>query len=205
MEKIELVKKLKDLYTATNTIKEVVAERAVFLCVDGQGKPGGEAFQQAVGMVYPVVYTAKFTLKHAGVLDFAVSRLECLYDVPDAKNTPMSEWQWRVLIRIPEEVTKTHVAEAKKTVREKKGLDCSAVKRVSWREGRALQVMHTGPYDQVSGAYERLVAEAGELGYRVKGPGHEIYISDPCRVAPEKLKTIVRLPVAHPRPSYARG
>ena len=79
------------------------------------------------------------------------------------------------------------------------------MERVAWREGRALQVMHVGPYDQVGPTYAMLGEHAAELGYRVKQGGHEIYISDPRRVAADKLKTIVRLPISHPRPSYARG
>ena len=205
MKKIEFAKELKDLYSATSQIEEVTAERGVFLGVDGQGEPGGEAFQIAFEQLYPLAYTLRFSLKTAGALDFTVSKPECLWFVDDPKNTPLSDWGWRLLIRIPEEVTNAQLKDARKTIREKKDLDTSAVKRRSWREGRALQVLHVGPYEKLEETYKRLCAHAQELGYKIKQPGHEIYLSDPRRTAPEKIKTIVRLPVAHPRPGYARG
>lgn len=205
MKKVDLGRELKGLYTATSKVGEVTADRGEFLCVDGKGAPGGAEFQRAIEVLYSVAYTVKFSLKKAGLLDFTVPKLEWLWLVGDPKAIPMSQWEWRAMIRIPSEVTRAHINEAGKLVGEKKGLDVSGVRRISWREGRALQVMHTGPYDGVEEAYEKLHARADELGYRVKGRTHEIYLNDPNRVAHQKLKTIVRLPISHPRPAYARG
>ncbi|KPK67152.1 hypothetical protein AMJ71_07725 [candidate division TA06 bacterium SM1_40] len=204
MEKADLTKSLKDLYRAGHEIEEVIAERGVFFCVDGRGDPGGDVFQRAVEQLKQVAYTVRARLKKAGRLQFRISKLECRW-MCDPGETPREKWLWRVLVRVPEEVTQNDLREARTILRDKKGLDVSAVKRVSWREGRALQVMHVGPYGQVSKVYADLRAEAETLGYRVKGPGHEIYINDPRRVEPVKLKTIVRLPIAWPRPDYARG
>ena len=205
METVDFTKEFKELYSATRKIQEVTAERGLFLTVDGRSAPGSEEFQHAISQLYSVAYTLKYSLKAAGVVDFKVPRLECLWLVEDPRNTPVSEWEWRVQLRVPPEVTRTHLKETVRTIREKKDLDASAVKLTSWREGRALQMMHVGPYDQVEKSYTQLGTRAEELGYRIKGPGHEIYVNDPNRVAPEKLKTIVRLPIAHPRPDYARG
>lgn len=203
METVDFAKELKDLYTATGKIKEVTAERGVFLAVDGRGEPGGEAFRQAIEQLYSVVYTLKFSLKKAGIMDFKISKLECLWTIGDPKLTPPSQWEWRSMIRIPSQVTKAQCKATIGILKDKKGLDASAVQRISWREGRALQMMHVGPYDKVEDTYRKLGGHAVNLGYKIKGSGHEIYINDPGRVAPEKLKTIARLPIAHPRPDYA--
>jgi len=198
MPPIDFAKSLKDLYRATRNVQEVVADRGVFLAVEGQGPPGGEAFQAAIQALFPVVYTIKFTLKRAGTVDFKVGALECLYlSCPD--ETPMHQWRWRLLLRIPEQVTSAALAQTKRALREKKGLDATAVTRLRWKEGRAIQVLHVGPYDAVSQTYAALHAYAAEHGLAACGPAHEIYLSDPRRTAPEKLKTIVRLPVKRGR------
>ena len=191
MKSIDLAK---DLYTATRKVKEVAAGAGTFLAVEAAGEPGGEAFQNAIMALYSTAYTMKFALKEQGTLDFMVGKLECLYLAgPFCK--PKSPWRWRLMVRIPDEVTTKDVTGTKKVLRKKKGLDNSAVKRLRWKEGRALQVMHVGPYDEVGATYEQLGVYAAEHGLKVVGPAHEIYLSDPRRVAPEKLKTIVRLGV----------
>ena len=194
-EKIDFTKIHKDLYSATNKIKEVNAGKAVFLSCEGQGEPGGASFQEAIQQMYSVAYTAKFMLKKAGKVDFGVSRLECLWPGNDYERTPKSEWRWQALIRIPEEVSESDLKEARAEVMRKHSLDTSAVKRRTWNEGRAIQVMHVGPYDDVGRTYQALDAFARANGLNATCPGHEIYISDPRRVAPEKLKTIIRLSV----------
>ncbi len=194
MERIDLKKEHRDLYSATAKAKEVRAEEATFLAVDGVGEPGGASYQEALGKLFSVAYTAKFRLKGAGVMDFGVPNVECLwYD--DPKTKPMCEWRWRLLIRIPGAVTEEQIAEARAEVAKKKGLDASAVRRFVWTEGRALQMLHVGPYDRLGETYARLAARAQEAGLRPQGPGHEVYLSDPRRTEAAKLKTIVRMPV----------
>ncbi len=195
METIDFAKTLKHLYTANRRIEEVNAEPGTFFAVDAQGRPGGEAFQKAIQCLFGAVYTVKFTMKYEGIVDFKVGKPECLY-LSDPQKTPISEWQWRLLIRVPDAVTSKHLADAKKVLKERKGLDTAAVRRIRWKEGRAVQVLHVGPYDQVGATYCQLDAFAREQGMVPQCPAHEIYLSDPRRVAPEKLKTIVRLPVS---------
>ncbi|MBI4282793.1 MAG: GyrI-like domain-containing protein [Chloroflexi bacterium] len=194
LEHVDFKRTLKDLYSATPKVKRIEAGRAAFLAVDGHGAPSGNLFMEAIQKVYSVAYTMKFMLKKAGVTDFVVAPLEALwYD--DPKEVPdMSKWRWRVLVRIPSEVTSQHLEEAKKAVSARGG-NPSAVEIVDWEEGTGLQMMHIGPYDQVGAAYVQLHAAAEQQRLRLGGPGHEIYLSDPRRVAPEKLKTIVRMPI----------
>jgi hypothetical protein len=195
MKKIDYTKTLKNLYTASSRIKEVNAGKGRFLCVDSKGEPGGKAFQDAIQGLYSVAYTAKFMLKAAKVVDFGVSRLEAFWPECDYAHTPQSEWHWRVAIRVPEQVTAAAIAQARKAIKVRKGVDTSLVKPATIDEGRALQVMHVGSYDKVGAAYGQLLAHAVENGLAIGGAGHEIYLSDPRRVAASKLKTIVRLPV----------
>jgi len=195
LEKIDFAKTYKDLYTATSKIKKVRAGKATFLSVEGQGEPGGPAFQSAIQRMYSLAYTAKFMLKNAGKLDFGVSRLECLWHGENMDCTPKSEWRWQLLIRLPEAVTETHLKQAREEIRRRRDLDTSTVRRWNWAEGRCLQVMHVGPYDEVGKVYTSLDEFAKAEGQTTCCPGHEIYISDPRRVAPARLKTIVRLPV----------
>jgi hypothetical protein len=203
MKTVDLTKELKPLYTATRKIEEVVAERSVFLAVDGHGEPGGEAFQGAIGSIFATAYTLKFALKKEGRLDFKIPKLETLW-LSDPATVKRSDWKWRALLRIPDEVTGSDLKTVRRLLADK-GHDVSGVRRVSWREGRALQVMHVGPYEKLGDTYRSVFGEAENRGYRVKGSCHEVYLSDPRRTAPENLKTIVRVPISHPRPRQARG
>jgi hypothetical protein len=106
----------------------------------------------------------------------------------------MDQWQWRLFIRIPDAITEGHIQAARAKLLEKKGIDAAELKHVRWEEGTAVQVLHIGPYDQVAGAYETLAGFAQRHGLVLEPIGHEVYLSDPRRVPPAKLKTIVRMP-----------
>ena len=88
----------KDLYTATTKIKEVKADKAIFLAFSGKGEPGGPEFQEGIQKLYSLAYTTKFMLQFSGKLDFGVSKLECLWHIEDPDNLPRSEWKWELLI-----------------------------------------------------------------------------------------------------------
>lgn len=196
MKTIDFKKSHKDLFTATQKIKEVKVAKASYLRVEGVGAPGGKAFQQAIERLYSVAYTAKFDLKARKVVDFGVSKLEAIWpEGTDYEKTPQSKWRWQLLIRIPDELTGRELARVRKLIAEKKGLDTSNVERWTFTEGRCVQVMHVGPYDRIGKVYAALAEHIAKLGMVPAGAGHEIYISDPRRVAPEKIKTIVRMPM----------
>ncbi len=196
LEKIDFSRSHKELYSAASRVKEVLADRGTFLSIEGRGEPGGEAFRSAIEQLYSLAYTAKFKLKNSGKIDFAVSRLECLWQMEKLEAIPRAEWPWQLIVRIPDQVTESDLKKARQEVLERRRLDTSAVCRWSWKEGRCVQVLHVGPYDQVGGTFQKLDECAKSMGLQTKCPGHEVYINDPRRVAPAKLKTIVRLPVA---------
>lgn len=204
--KIDFAKDCKDLYAASRDVRELKVGRAAYLAVDGRGRPGGEAFQTAVPALYGMAYTIKFALKFGGRVDFAVGKLECQYLDPDPKAVPMDEWAWRLLLRVPEEEVKAgELAAARRSLREKRGVDASSVRRRTFTEGRVLQTLHAGPYEELGRAYDGLLAFARERGLEAAGPGHEIYLNDPRRAAPARLKTIVRLPVKRASAALSRG
>jgi len=194
-ERVDFRKSHKALYTATAKIKEVLVDQGVYLSVSGRGAPGGPAFQDAIQKLYALAYTTKFSVRASRGFDFGVPCLECLWKMEDPARAPKEEWDWQLMIRIPEEITAADLKEAAAAIREKKALDVSSVERIRFKEGACLQSLHVGPYDKVGAAYDRLLEHARERNLAPQMPCHEIYISDPGRVAPEKLKTIVRLPV----------
>lgn len=194
MEPIDLKKKHKELYKAKETPAQVVAPECAFLSIDGVGRPGGEAYQEAIQKLYGIAYTMKFALKGASILDFKIPNLECLWlSHPD--EVPLDEWKWQLLIRIPDDITGEHVQESCALLLEKKDVDASDLKLIRWEEGPAVQTLHIGPYDEVARSYRAITefAQANEL--QPGAIGHEVYISDPQRTTPDKLKTIVRMPV----------
>ena len=200
MDKIDFKKTMKALYRAASKVERVNPGEGTFFAVDGRGTPGGEAFEKAIQNLYPVAYTVKFALKNARTIDFVVPPLEALWydnpkDVPD-----MSQWHWRTMIRVPECVRIEDLQSAQDSILDKKGTDTSDVQLVRWEEGDCLQVLHIGPYDQVGPIYEHLQARAQAENMALRAPGHEIYLSDPRRTAPAKLKTIVRMPIAGESP-----
>ena len=196
MDKIDFKKTMKALYRASSKVERVKQGEGTFFAVDGCGTPGGEAFEVAIQNLYPVAYTVKFALKKAGTIDFVVPPLEALwYDDPN-EVPDMSQWHWRTMIRAPECAKSEHLQAAQDSILDKKGTDTSDVQLVRWEEGVCLQVLHVGPYDQVGAVYEQLQARALAENIALQPPGHEIYLSDLRRTAPEKLKTIVRMPIA---------
>ena len=198
METIDHKRTHKELYRAKETPQQLTVPAATFLAVDGIGEPGGTAYQTAIEALYGVAYTMKFALRRAGVLDFKIPNLECLW-LSDPTETPVAEWQWRLLVRVPDQITEEQIADAGGRVQAKKQIDTSTVRRIESGRGWVIQVLHVGPYDTVADAYEKLGAYAQKHGLKLEGVGHEVYLNDPRRTAVEKLRTVVRMPLASAR------
>jgi hypothetical protein len=173
-----------------------------FLMIDGHGDPNtAPEYAEALEALYAVAYTAKFALKRApGGIDYAVMPLEGLWWTPDMATfttADKSAWDWTMMIVQPDPVTAEVVEEARATVARTKGLEAIARVRLErFAEGRAAQVMHVGPFAAEGPTIERLHAFIAERGLGRAGKHHEIYLSDPRRTAPERLRTILRQPVA---------
>ena len=172
-----------------------------FAMFDGTGHPGEtKGFQEAIGALYGVAYTAKFAAKKAGIKDVLVMPLEGLFWTEgggDFLHAEPGAWRWTLMLMLSKAVTPKLFDASVKELRERKdppGL--SRVRLERFREGRAAQILHLGPYSAEAPTIERLHAFIRENGYRLAGKHHEIYLGDPRRSAPEKLKTVIRQPMA---------
>jgi hypothetical protein len=201
MKTIDLKKTLKPYYTASAAKPSIIDVPTMnALMVDGAGDPNGPAFQEAVGSLYSVAYTMKFAFKKDKAVDYPVMALEglwCADNIADFLNNKRENWKWTLFIALPDIVTKKDVGEAVATVKKNaKFPRFPEVRFEKFAEGRAAQVMHVGPYAAEGPTIERLHRFVEEQGYQLRGKHHEIYLGDPRRSAPEKLRTIIRHPVA---------
>lgn len=200
--KIDLKRELKHLYNpSAKKVSVVEVPKMNFLMLNGKGNPeGSQAFQDAIQAIYSVAYTMKFMLKgRASIPDFTVMPLESLWWVSGGAafdKAKREDWRWTVMVAQPEFIEEEHLAEAKKAVEQKQGVPLAAKVRLrSLNEGPSLQTMWIGPYDRIGEAADRIEDYARENVYKLKGKHHEIYLSDPRRVAPERIRTIVRQPI----------
>jgi len=199
-DKIDLYKQHKDQYVTPKKPVLVTMDEATYLTISGRGAPGGPAFTEKVGALYGVAFTIKMTRKFAGQQDYVVTKLEAQWGLDgescDFANTPKEQWNWRLMIRTPSFVTQKELADAaRKLIENGKAPGAEQVKLESITEGPCVQMLHVGPYQEESHSIGVMSLFAEQQGLTFHGRHHEIYLSDPRRIAPEKLKTILRLPV----------
>ena len=201
MAKIDYKKELKELYNpSAKQISEVVAPKMNYLMIDGKGDPNtAKEYADAIQALYPVAYTIKFTMKKTNGFDFGVLPLEGLWwsdDMNDFINGKKDNWKWTAMIAQPEVVTRENFEEAVKEVKAKK--NPAAIDKIRFEafdEGLSAQIMHIGPYSAEGDNIKKVHDFLHENGYvfdGLKQKHHEIYLSDPRRAAPEKLKTVIR-------------
>jgi hypothetical protein len=201
MEKIDWNAHYKALYSPSASKAQIIDVPVMnFLMIDGQGDPNtSPLYQQALEVLYNLAYTLKFNLKKAGIADYRVMPLEGLWWASDMNVFSVedkSAWQWTMMIAQPEVVTPDHVAAAFDAARQKKSLALlDQVRFEAYKEGLCAQVLHLGPYSAEGPTVARLHAFIAENSYQLCGKHHEIYIGDPRRSAPEKLRTILRQPI----------
>lgn len=202
MDKIDLKKELKEFYNPSSKEFSVVnVPRMNFLMVDGQGNPNtAQVYKDAVEVLYTLSYTIKFASKKQLGKDYAVMPLEGLWTADDmnafttrAKDT----WKWTMMIMQPDWITKEMVAEAIEVARIKKNpAALDQVRFEAYDEGRSVQIMHIGSYDEEAPTLYRLHHEfMPQQHLSFNGLHHEIYIGDPRKADPSKLKTVLRQPV----------
>ena len=206
MNKLDFKKQDRALYAGKLGQWDTVdVPEMLFLMIDGTGDPNGPNYARALSALYPVGYALKFASK-ANDADFVVPPLEAVWwaDDPGAfVRNDRSSWRWTAMLRMPEDLSEGDLCRTRESSREKlvrKGdADVSALDEVRLdyvTEGTCLQTLHIGPYTAeapvLAELHDRLMPERG---LTFNGPHHEIYLSDPRRVAPEKLKTLLRQPV----------
>jgi len=206
MEVLDLKKRLKYLYAPSAKKVEVVeVPEFQFVMIDGQIEPGempgtSAGFEAAVGALYGAAYTLKFAskLRKENPVDYPVMALEGLWQVDGEEFdiTRPGGWTFRLMILQPDHITQEMFRQALRQLEKKRAGPAPAGLRLErFHEGLCLQVMHVGPYATEPATIERMRAFARENGYAYHGAHHEIYLGDPRRSAPDKLKTILRQPV----------
>jgi hypothetical protein len=205
MAPFDVVKQHKSLYAPSAKHPAIVeVPEFAFLMVDGRGDPNtSEAYHQALEALYSVAYTLKFTLKKADAeRDFKVAPLEGLWWADEAApgmaelQRDRDAWNWTMMIAVPDEVTAEEVVAAADAAARKRELPAAALPRLErLEEGLAAQIMHVGPYAEEAPTIEVLHDFVAGQGYELRGRHHEIYLGDPRRTAPERLKTVLRHPV----------
>jgi hypothetical protein len=211
MKKLDLKKDLKAYYQPS--AKKVVAinvPRFNFLMIDGAIEPGMEPgtsplFQENMGAMYGAAYTLKFMLKkrEKDPIDYPVMATQGLWDVRDGifDINVKDNWDYTLMILVPDLITQALFEEALTQLRKKRGdlPEFTRLRLETFEEGLCVQTMHIGPYATEPETLERMHIFMEEQGYRdLVGQGgkhHEIYLGDPRRAAPEKLKTVLRHPV----------
>ncbi|MCC6695964.1 MAG: GyrI-like domain-containing protein [Candidatus Hydrogenedentes bacterium] len=202
MSKLDWKKELGFLYEASAKKASLVdVPELGFLMIDGHGNPNTEPrFRDAVEALYGLSYTLKFEIKLADPeQDYKVMPLEAVWWMADGSAFNMDDrkrWCWTLMIGQPEAVTPARIKRAREDLKKRRSSPLlDEVRYERWREGFAAQVLHVGPYDAEGPTLDLLRAFIEEQGKTRRGKHHEIYLSDPRRCAPEKLKTILRNPV----------
>ena len=204
MDKIDFVLQDKKIYVPSTEAQLVEVPAMQYLMYDGRGQPeDNPEFRRAFQALYGVAYTIKFMGKKggapAGYRDFKVPPPEGLWWMEGSDGFDMTrpgDWRWTLMIRMPDFVTPAIVRRAIAELVAKKKDDVYVnvgLERLA--EGKAVQLMHIGPYDTEAADIARLDAFAATNGLRYRGKHHEIYFGDPRRTKPEKLKTVLRHPV----------
>lgn len=203
-KKLDLRKQLGALYAPGWREPELVeVPKLRFLMIDGEGDPNtAPAYRAAIEALYSVSYTLKFLVKGRGGPDYGVMPLEGLWWADDmtsfgSAHRDKSSWKWTAMIAQPDAVTAELFEEARRSVRERKGLAAvDALRLETFDEGPAMQILYTGPYSGEGPTIESVHRAIAARGGRLTGKHHEIYLNVPGRTAPERLRTIIRQPFA---------
>jgi hypothetical protein len=203
---LDLRKDLKHLYAPPpGKVQLVDVSEFQFATLEGRIEPGerpgsSPAFQSAFEALYGIAFTLKFASKQRqeDPVDYQVMTMEGLWWIEEGEFdfSQPDNWFWRLLILQPEHITQEMFERARAQLRKKRdNPDVERLRLERFREGLCVQCLHLGPYATEPETIAKMHAFAREQGYQLRGLHHEIYLGDPRRAAPEKLKTILRHPV----------
>ena len=204
----DLKKEYKEYYRPKNKPEIINIPSFNYIAVRGKGNPNEEdgSYQQAIQVLYAVVYTLKMSYKtdHKidGFFEYVVPPLEGFWwqeDTDGVDYTDKSTFNWISVIRLPDFITKKDFEWAVETAAKKKKLDCSSAEFMTIDEGLCVQIMHLGSFDDEPKTVALMDAYLEQNGYvndvNRDRSHHEIYLSDARKVAPEKRKTVIRHPI----------
>lgn len=192
-EKVDVKHSLPTYRARRDRFDVITVPPQTYLAVDGHGDPNiSTAYADALGALYPAAYRLKFSSRGALGRDYVVPPLEGLWWADDMAAFTTSrdkrDWHWTMMILVPEWIPDALVAEAIG--------ETSNVGHRRLDEGLCMQTLHVGPFDDEGPVLERMHHDLiPARGLRLSGTHHEIYLSDPRRTAPARLRTILRQPV----------
>jgi hypothetical protein len=202
-------KEYRQFYLPPKAPEIVTIPQMQFIAVEGKGDPNQQdgEYQYAMSQLYGIAFTIKMSKmgdhRIDGYYDYVVPPLEGFWwmDVPGGMDYAHKEsFRWISCIRIPDFVTQTDVHWAIEEATRKKKMDFSKVKYWAFAEGTTVQCMHIGPFDNEPATIEAMDSYAAHQGYRLdftqRRKHHEIYLSDARKTAPERLRTVIRHPIA---------
>ena len=201
MEKLDLKKTLKYLYEPSARAFSVVDVPPMnFIMIDGHGDPNNSPeYAESLQALYTAAYTLKFKIKKELAVDFPVMASEGLWWMDDMREFSLArkdDWKWTMMIMQPEIVTPQLFAQAVNEATKKKGQPVlSRLRLERYQEGLATQIMYFGSYADEGPTIVRLHQFIEESGHVRFGKHHEIYLGDPRRTVPEKLRTVIRQPM----------
>ena len=201
MSKVDFKKTLKQFYIPPREFVIVDVPDMQFVMVDGHGDPNtAQEYKDAIEALYAVAYKMKFNSKKTLERDYTVPPLEGLWwaeDMTTFLTGEKSQWDWTMMIMTPEWISVEIFAEAVKQVRQAKDpASLDQVRLERYQEGLSVQIMHIGSYDDEGPVLAQMHSDfIPDSGLIENGKHHEIYLSDPRRVVPEKMKTVLRQPV----------
>jgi hypothetical protein len=198
--KIDFKKTQKFYYSPPKKFEIIEIPDRQYLMIDGIGEPGGERYTNALEALYPAAYKIKFTSKVALERDYVVPPLEGLWWADDMNafiRRDKSVWKWTMMIMVPDWITKEMYQTAVSIVGEAKNpISLNKLRLESYHEGLSVQILHLGSYEDETPVLADLHNNfIPNNNLKERGHHHEVYLSDPRRVAPEKLKTVLRQPV----------
>lgn len=209
MDKLDYKKEYKDLYQPSSKPSLIDVPEMIFIAVDGKGDPNTcEEYKTSMEILYGLSFTIKMSKMNGtqpeGYFEYVVPPLEGLWHQEGIDGIDYSrkeDFIWTSMIRQPEFVTEEVFERARAALSKKKpGLDLSRARYMKMTEGLCVQIMHKGPYDDEPASIERMKAFIAEKGFAEdfsdERRHHEIYLSDPRKCAPERLRTVIRHPVA---------
>jgi len=201
-KKLDFKKVFAELYNPSTTkISIVDVPDMKFFMLDGKGDPNtSQEFKDAIATLFPLSYGVKMPFKKTHpAKDYVVPPLEGLWYMSNMAEFRMDNkqnWQWTLMMRVPDFVPDDDARSAIDVVKAKKSPPSIGKTRFEhFLEGKCMQIMHVGPFDAEPPTIEKTHKWAKDQGYSLRGKHHEIYMSDMRRVAPERLLTILRQPI----------
>ena len=205
---LDFKKEYKEFYLPKNKPEIVTVPQMNYVAVRGTGNPNeeGGAYQNALSVLYAIAYTLKMSYKTDykidGFFEYVVPPLEGFWwqdKVHSVDYSNKNTFNWISVIRLPDFITKKDFDWAVQYATKKKNIDCSSAEYLTIEEGLCVQIMHTGTFDDEPATVEIMDTYLKQNGYENdlndKRLHHEIYLSDPRKVSPEKRKTVIRHPI----------